>query len=339
MEYDEEEAVRGIVLAVAHEPHVQSFIVNGPGRAFARRFVAGETLDEGIEAARRLGTAGARVSLDYLGESVSSLADADAAVAVYRSTIERLRNLDVPVSLSIKPSQFGVKLSRERCLGLLNDIVSDAGQIPLGVRLDMEDSSHTDDTLWLAHQLRERRRPVGIVLQASLYRTPADLENALAAGLSVRLCKGAYAEPATVAFSRKADVDAAYSRLLERLLTYAGSLPAPAPGHLPPAAIATHDEKLIRHAIDLIHRLDLGRDRYEFQMLYGVRRDLQGKLIAQGYPVRVYTPWGPSWYPYLSRRLAERPANLVFFVSSLFSEKVARQVPSQLKTGVGSARR
>lgn len=331
--------MRTVVLSVAHEPHIQSFITRGPGRAFAQRFVAGETLDDGIDAAVRLGQAGARVSLDYLGESVSSFADAEAALAVYHSTIERLRHLDAPVTLSLKPSQFGVKLSRERCLALLDEVVADAATLRVGVRLDMEDSSCTDATLWLADQLRQRNLPVGVVLQASLYRTPADLEAVLAVGGSVRLCKGAYAEPASIAYPRKADVDAAYERLLERLLANAAAASTPNPAHLPWAAIATHDEKLIRRAIELIHRLDLRTDAYEFQMLYGVRRDLQEKLIGMGHPLRVYTPWGPSWYPYLSRRLAERPANLIFFASSLLSESFAKRSNATSRAGVGSARR
>ncbi len=331
--------MRTVVLSIAHEPHIQSFITHGPGRAYARRFVAGETLDDGIDAAVRLGQKGARISLDYLGESVSSFADAEAALAVYHTTIERLRRLDVPVSLSVKPSQFGVKLSPERCLALLAEVVADAATVPVGVRLDMEDSSCTDATLWLADQLRQRGLPVGVVLQAALYRTPADLETVLAVGGSVRLCKGAYAEPASIAYPRKADVDAAYERLLERLLVHAASTSAPNPSHLPWAAIATHDEKLIRRALDLIHRLNLRPDAYEFQMLFGVRRDLQEKLIDMGYPLRVYTPWGPSWYPYLSRRLAERPANLIFFVSSLLSESFAKRSNATSRAGVGSARR
>ncbi|MGH2461698.1 MAG: proline dehydrogenase family protein [Chloroflexota bacterium] len=315
--------MRTLVLAVAHEPRVRSFMTEGPGRALARRFVAGETLDDGFAAAQRLGEAGARVSLDYLGESVGSFADAEAALAVYRATTDRLRGFDAPVSLSVKPSQLAVELSRERCFELLVEVVDAARTIPAAVRLDMEDSSHTDDTLWLARRLRERDRPVGVVLQASLYRTPADLELALAAGLSVRLCKGAYAEPRSIAYPRKSDVDAAYGRLLETLIARAAGAPAPGVGQLPIAAIATHDQRLILRARELIERMGVDRTKYEFQMLYGVRRDLQQWLLAREYPLRVYTPWGPSWYPYLTRRLAERPANLLFFASSLASELVA----------------
>jgi len=314
-------------------------MTHGPGRVLARRFVAGETLDDGIAAAMRLARGGARVSLDYLGEAVSSFGDAEAALAVYREIVDRLRQVEAPVSLSVKPSQFAVDLSRGRCLDLLSEVVRAAARVPAGVRLDMEDSAHTDDTLWLARQLRERCLPVGVVLQAALYRTPADLEAVLATGGSVRLCKGAYAETASIAYPRKADVDAAYARLLERVLANAAAMPAPAAGQLAPAAIATHDERLIHRAIELIHRLKLDPGTYEFQMLYGVRRDLQEKLMGQGYPLRVYTPWGPSWYPYLSRRLAERPANLIFFASSLVSEVLAKRPATSPKPRAGSVRR
>ncbi|HLG50473.1 MAG TPA: proline dehydrogenase family protein [Chloroflexota bacterium] len=318
----EEDTVRGLVLSLAREPHIRAFLTRGPGRTLARRFVAGDTLAEGLTAALALWRSGARVSLDYLGEAVTSLADAEAAYAVYRQTLDHLHRIAVPATLSVKPSQFGIDLSRADALRLLSELVDRAAQVPTGIRLDMEDSSRTDATLWLWDQLRQQGRSVGVVLQAALYRTPVDLERVIAAGGSVRLCKGAYAERATVAHPRKSDVDAAYRRLLERLLDYAAAAPPPGPGGLPPAAIATHDLRLIQSALDQIHTLELPPDRYEFQMLYGVRRDLQQWLIAAGYPLRVYTPWGPSWYPYLSRRLAERPANLLFLLRALLAEAV-----------------
>jgi len=238
--------VRGVVLAVANEPHVQAFLTNGPGRALARRFVAGETLDEALQSARELGRQGARVSLDYLGESIHSLDEALAARAVYRDTIGRsATELTIPSSFSLKPSQFGLDLDRNRSLELLADVVAEAMRVPTGVRLDMEDSAHTDGTLWLADELAQRGLPVGVVLQAALYRTPGDLDRVLARGGSVRLCKGAYREPASLAYPRKPDVDAAYARLLERLLRAAPQVGVLGPGQLPPAAIATHDPRLV----------------------------------------------------------------------------------------------
>lgn len=333
----EEEAVRTLVLAMAREPHIQSFLIEGPGRRFARRFVAGETLEAGIAATAALTQEGARVSLDYLGEAVHDLREAEAARSVYEETIDRLRLTDAPVTVSLKPSQFGVDVDRDAALTLLLDVVGRAAKADLGVRLDMEDSSHTDVTLWLWRALRREFTNVGVVLQAALYRTPADLEAVLAEGGSVRLCKGAYLESSSVAYPHKVDVDAAYRRLLERLLTRAG---AQAPtGILPTAAIATHDLKLINQAIALIHQLGLAGDRYEFQMLYGVRRDLQDNLLGRGYPLRIYTPWGPAWYPYLTRRLAERPANLTFMAGSILSEIIARHASRPHARSVSSVRR
>lgn len=312
--------MRNLVLGVAHDPRVEEFVTHGAGRVLARRFVAGETLDEAIAAAHTVVNGGARVSLDYLGEAVATFAEAEHAADVYLATIARLGESGLQASLSLKPTQFGLKLDLVHCADLIERVVRAARAVPCGVRLDMEDSSCTTATLDLADRLAGRGAPVGVVLQAELYRTPADLERVIASAGSVRLCKGAYAELPSIAYPDKRDVDAAYGDLLERLLRYAASAPAPAPGDLPRAAIATHDARLIRRAIRLIHEVELNAHAYEFQLLYGVRRDLQEQLIAQGYPVRIYTPWGPTWYPYLARRLAERPANLVFFGTSLLAE-------------------
>lgn len=321
--------VRPIVLTVTREPHVRSFLTSGPGRVLARRFVAGETLDDALLAVDELARRGARVSLDYLGEAIESFDEARRAEVVYEETVDRLRDRATSVTLSLKPSQFGVDLSRSDCLNLLARVVGYAGERGIGVRLDMEDARHTDATLWLSHELGQRGLPVGVVLQAALYRTPSDLDAAIDARGSVRLCKGAYYEPPSIAYPEKPEVDAAYARLLERLLGYAAISNPVGPGRLPPAAIATHDERLIHQAIGTIHELELGPELYEFQMLYGVRRDLQDHLLAQGYPLRIYTPWGPAWYPYLTRRLAERPANLAFMVASIFREATGqrRSVP------------
>jgi proline dehydrogenase len=331
--------VRPIVLAVAREPHVRSLITHGPGRALARRFVAGETLDEAMATAGDLANLGARVSLDYLGEAIATFREAELAATIYDETIERLGQLGVPTSLALKPSQFGVDLAPDRCLELIGDVVARAGSHGVGVRLDMEDSAHTDRTLWLWRELHERRRDVGVVLQAALYRTPIDLETIMAAGGSVRLCKGAYAEPASIAYPRKADVDDAFAKLLDRLLAYAATASPVGPGRLPPAAIATHDEHLILRTIELVHRYHLDGDHYELQMLYGVRRDLQNHLLRSGYPLRVYVPWGPAWYPYLTRRLAERPANLLFFASALWSEATGRRSEPAPQEKISSLRR
>jgi proline dehydrogenase len=312
--------MRRLVLTMANSRLART-VFSGPlGRPFARRFVAGESLEDAIGVARILDCNGRRVSLDYLGEAVASLEEAEAAAEVYRQTIDSLCVFQRRPTVSVKPTQFGLALSPDRCLQLLDSIAEVAGAASTGVRLDMEDSRYTDLTLDLWHELHRKHPNVGVVLQASLYRTPSDLARVLSEGGSVRLCKGAYAERSSIAHPRKADVDRAYRILLHRLMAHAAESSAPDPGMLPIAAIATHDSRLIKEAIDLVRQLGVGSDRYEFQFLFGVRRDLQERLVKEGYPVRVYVPWGPAWYPYLSRRLAERPANVVFFLSALLSE-------------------
>jgi proline dehydrogenase len=279
--------------------------------------VAGDTLPEALTVAGALVGQGYRVALDHLGESVATPDEAQVAAQVYRETIRQVSLAEIPLSLSIKPSQFGLDLSADLCEELVESVARDAATAAIGVRLDMEDSRRTEGTLRVWRLLNQRGVHVGVVLQAALRRSPTDLEDVLANGGSVRLCKGAYAEPATVAYPRKADVDRAYEQMLERLMAHAASAPDPRPGYLPIAAIATHDDRLIRDALVLARELTVPPRAYELQMLYGVRRDLQRALVAQGYPVRIYAPWGQSWYPYLSRRLAERPANVAFVLSAI----------------------
>lgn len=315
-----EGVMRALVLAVAQQPQVKTLLTTGPGRKLAQRFVAGETLEEALRTTRRLRAAGARVSLDYLGEAVSSIEEAERATAIYHETIAALRQSGLNASISIKPSQFGVALDFQRCAALVADLAADAASLPATVRLDMESSAYTDATLELWRHLRHEHPNLGIVLQAALRRTVTDMERTLAEGASIRLCKGAYAEPASIAFPRKSDVDRQYERLMRLLLENSATLPPMAGGNEPRAAIATHDQRLIAGARRLVRRLGLRADRFEFQMLFGVRRDLQSRLIRAGEPLRIYVPWGPAWYPYLSRRLAERPANMVFFGRALLSE-------------------
>jgi proline dehydrogenase len=312
--------VRTLILSVARSSAVSAFFQKGPGRAVATRFVAGETLDAAFDVTRSLVRDGFRVALDYLGEAVRTASDALAAADVYSSTIRELRGSSLPVTLSLKGSQFGLDFSRGLAVDLVGRIAVEASSIPTGVRLDMEDSGHTDATLGLWRELANRGIAVGVVLQSALRRSESDLAEVLAHGGSVRLCKGAYAEPPTVAYPHKADVDRSYATMLKTLLRHAARSTDFHIGNLPIAAIATHDEQLISLAIQLVHELSVPADAYEFQLLYGVRRDLQHELVGRGYPVRIYVPWGPSWYPYLSRRLAERPANLAFVASSLLKD-------------------
>lgn len=282
-------------------------------RGLTQRYVAGEELADGIVVAETLNTQGLLVSLDHLGESVTSVAAARRAVTAYLDALEAIASEQVEGNISLKLTQLGLDLSRELCVSHLRTILDRARQLQTFVRIDMESSAYTERTLDVHRELWDAGfRNVGIVLQAYLYRTAGDVERAIDMGVQVRLCKGAYLEPPRVAFPTKAEVDANYARLLERLLT-AGNHPA----------IATHDERLINRALEIARANNVAPESFDFEMLYGVRRDLQLRLVSAGHRVRVYLPYGHEWYPYLIRRLAERPANLGFFVRSLLAEALA----------------
>jgi proline dehydrogenase len=279
------------------------------------RFVAGETLDEALVALERLRAAGFRTTVDILGESVDSAAVAIAAADEYVETLDALAERGLDRNVSVKLSQMGLGLDDEMCRANVGRIVARAVELGAFVRIDMEGHETTDATLavWDAVRPPETVRGTadcGVVIQAALRRSAEDVERLIAAGARVRLCKGAYKEPAEVAFTDRADVDAAYERLMARLL---------ADGVMP--ALATHDPALIRRARARAAESGLGRDRFEFQMLYGVRRDLQERLLEAGYGVRVYVPFGREWYPYFMRRLAERPANIAFVLRSVLRER------------------
>jgi len=282
-------------------------------RGLTQRYVAGEELADGIVVAETLNTQRLLVSLDLLGESVTNGAEARRAVADYLDALEAIAEEGVEGNISLKLTQLGLDVAREMSVAHLRKILDRARELDTFVRIDMEASAYTQRTLEVHQELwNEGFRNVGIVLQAYLHRTAADVERAIDMGVQVRLCKGAYLEPARVAFADKADVDANYARLMERLLIH-GNHPA----------IATHDERLIRFAQEIARRENIAPDRFDFEMLFGVRRDLQLRLVQQGYRVRVYLPYGKEWYPYLVRRLAERPANVGFFVRTLVSEALA----------------
>jgi proline dehydrogenase len=282
-------------------------------RGLTQRYVAGEELADGVVVAQTLNTQGLLVSLDHLGESVSNPASARRAVAAYLDALEAIVTEQVEGNVSLKLTQLGLDVSRELCVAHLRKILERARELETFVRIDMESSAYTQRTLDVHRELwGEGFHNVGIVLQAYLYRTAADVERAIDQGVQVRLCKGAYLEPARVAFASKAEVDANYGRLMERLLI-AGNHPA----------IATHDERLVNRALEIAAAHDIAPDKFDFEMLFGVRRDLQLRLVSAGYRVRVYLPYGEEWYPYLVRRLAERPANLGFFVRALVAEALA----------------
>lgn len=279
--------------------------------SFGRRFIAGETVGEALEAAKVLQGRGLAITLDQLGESVTNLDEADAATRGYLETLTRIVGSEVERNVSLKLSQLGLTIDRAVCTDNLRRILGPAGRDGFFVRVDMEESSTVQTTLDIFTTLWEQDyRNVGVVLQAMLYRSEDDLKRLNSIGARVRLVKGAYKEPKTVAYQKKADVDAAYARMMERLLSE-GTYPA----------LATHDPALIDHAKRFARGLEIGRDQFEFQMLYGVRRDLQAALVAEGYRVRIYVPFGTQWFPYFMRRLGERPANVGFIVRTLLSER------------------
>jgi len=270
------------------------------------RFVAGETLEQALAVARRLNSEGITVTLDHLGESVSTLGEAAEARDVYLRTLDAIHEDGIQGNVSLKLTQFGLDLSDEECEANVDRLVKRAAELGSFVRVDMESSAYTDRTLHLVHRLFERHGTVGVVLQSYLYRSRADTDALNAAGIRVRLCKGAYLEPAEVAFPEKADVDKSYLELAGQLLER-GSYPA----------FATHDEAIIRKIRAMVEERKIPRDAFEFQMLYGIRRDLQRQLVKEGYRLRLYVPFGKAWYPYYMRRLAERPANVFFMLRNL----------------------
>jgi proline dehydrogenase len=286
---------------------------NGLARKFASRFVAGETIDTGVQAAVDLATKGITSSLDLLGESVAAESEAVAARDQYLRMLERMAAARVEVNVSVKLTQMGLDIGEELCAANMLAILDKAEALGGFVRLDMEGSDYTQRTLdFFRNRLYERHGAhCGVVIQSMLRRSEQDVEDLVALGARVRLCKGAYLEPPSVAFPDKRDVDRNYVRLMQRLLS-AGNYPG----------LATHDESIIGQAREFAGRERIGTDRYEFQMLYGVRRDLQTRLRRAGHNMRVYIPFGTQWYPYLMRRLAERPANIAFVLGNMLKESV-----------------
>lgn len=286
---------------------------NRLARKFASRFVAGETVESGVEAARALSQKGITASLDLLGESVTLEAEAVTAREHYLRMLERMSASGVEVNVSVKLTQMGLDIREELCLANMTAILERARSLGGFVRLDMEGSDYTQRTLdFFSHHIFPTfGAHCGVVIQSMLRRSEQDVERLVAMQARVRLCKGAYLEAAEVAFPDKADVDRNYVRLMERLLR-AGNYPG----------IATHDESILSHARALIKRESIGDGRLEFQMLYGVRRDLQERLRKEGHRLRVYIPFGTQWYPYLLRRLAERPANIAFFLANMIRESM-----------------
>lgn len=308
---------RSLFLALAHQPVLARFLARRGMRpdGVARRFVGGETVDELLATLRGIDGQGFLHTFNHLGEHVRSTDVAAAAAGDYRTAIAAVAAAGMECKVSVKLSQIGLKLDRDLCLTHLRTILTVAAAHGGFVRIDMEGSGMLDATLEVFETVwDEGHRNVGIVLQAYLRRTESDLRRVIVRGASVRLCKGAYKEPSTIAYRAKADVDAAFLRLAHVLLAE-GTRPA----------IATHDPRM--HDAVRAFTCERGFDagRFEFQMLYGVRRDLQARLRDEGYRVRIYVPFGPEWYPYFIRRLAERPENVRFVMRSLFDEALGRR--------------
>jgi proline dehydrogenase len=300
--------LRATLLKLSESPRFAKWVTsNGTTRRMARRFVAGETLDEAIAAARASNEAGMLVSLDYLGENCANISDAQRARDSYLEIFERIRQENLHANVSCKLTQLGLDLNVDFCQGLVVSIVELAARYDNFLRVDMEGSAYTQRTIDIVKRVRARNPAIGTVIQAYLYRSETDVQGLLACGCKIRLCKGAYKELPDVAYPNKRDVDFNYLRLMKILLPsgfYHG--------------IATHDPHMIAETIRWAATKQISKDDFEFQMLYGVRTDLQRQLVKDGYRLRVYIPYGNDWFPYFMRRLAERPANLGFMLRNFF---------------------
>ena len=291
---------------------VVSFVLS---RRVARRFVAGETLEEAVAAIKRLNGRGLMATFDQLGENVKTADEALTAAADYLAMLDAIEHNRLNSNISLKPTHMGLDFGDDICLTNLRRILTHVRRRNNFVRIDMEGSPYTQRTLDIYRQLRaEGFDQVGVVIQSYLYRSAADVRALCDIGAKIRLCKGAYNEPASIAFPRKADVDANFRKLVEIMW----SEQALARGAV--AALATHDERIIGWAIAEAEKRGVRKDQFEFQMLYGIRRERQEELARAGYRVRIYVPYGTQWYPYFMRRLAERPANVIFIAKSLFEK-------------------
>src|SRR4029078_1573869 len=308
---------RSTLLYLSNQPRVFRFVRNNKlAKKFASRFVAGETLPEALAAVKALNAKGITASLDLLGQSVNNEKEARSAANDYLGILDNIRQQNLNANVSVKLPAVGLDISEEPCVAIMRDVPGRSGQYDPFVRLDMESSAYTERTLRL---FEDRLYPtykenVGIVLQSYLYRTGSDVERAIQLRCRVRLCKGAYKEPASVAFAEKNEVDNNFVKCMHRLLEQ-GNYPG----------VATHDPAIIAECKRFVSEHGVDTDRFEVQMLYGVRRDVQEALVREGYRMRVYVPFGTQWYPYLMRRLAERPANVAFITGNVVREMFRRR--------------
>ncbi len=301
-------ALRSLLLYLSRRKRLRRWMETSPiAERLTERFIAGLTLDDGLSVCKRLEREGILVSMDRLGESVTSPAEAEASRDGYLEILHRIAASGFDASISIKLTQFGLDLSESACRANVERLVSEAARLGKTVEIDMESSEYTDRTLDIACAMHEAHGNIRAVVQAYLRRSAEDIERMCELRVPVRLCKGAYKEPATVAFASKREVDESYVRLMQVLLDR-GAYPG----------LATHDQRIIEEAHRFARERGIPPDRYEFQMLYGIRRDLARRFAAGGYRIRLYVPFGEAWYPYFMRRLAERPANLLFLMRNMF---------------------
>jgi proline dehydrogenase len=299
--------LKAALLKAAGSPRLRRLVTSNPvARRVADRFIAGDTLDEAEQAIRVLNARGISVALDYLGENTESEAQARESTGAYLAALDRIQEGGLDANISVKLTAMGLDLRQELALEEATRVAARGKEVDAMVGVDMEAYPYVDRTLDIVEAVKRSYDNVGVCLQSYLYRTRDDLDRLNRAGVPVRLVKGAYQEPPEVAYPQKASVDAAYARLLDALVQ---ANPYP--------MVATHDPALVRLTKTLVARHRRDRDSFEFQMLYGVRRDLQEEVVAEGYRLRVYVPYGTQWFPYFMRRLAERPANLYFFLSNL----------------------
>jgi len=298
------------LLTLSEQQQLKDVILRVPfSRKVALRFVAGETLDEALDASKRLNELGLEVTLDFLGESVTDAERAEAATRSYLTSLDRIPDSEARASISLKPTQLGLAIDAELCFQNLLRIVGRAHELNNFVRIDMESSAYTESTLDVFERVFEQHRNVGVVIQSYMRRSESDIARLVELGAPVRLCKGAYDEPVSVAFQSKEEVDASYVKLMKMLLSGGA-----------PTAIATHDEKMVDATLDFVREAGIDPKTFEFQMLYGVRRDYQRRIASGGHRMRIYVPYGSEWYSYLMRRMAERPANLIFVTRAVFGD-------------------
>jgi len=299
---------RDFFLYLSRQGRLRRWMETSPvARKLTSRFIAGETLDAELRVSAELQGQGMMTALDHLGENVTSLEEAQQSAEAYLQALDQIAVRGLPATVSLKATQFGMDVSETACYENVLRVAARAREIGGRVEIDMESTAYTERTLALVTAVAREVRDIRIAIQAYLFRTPADRERLNRLGIRVRLCKGAYNEPPSHAYPGKADVDRSYAELMHRLFEE-GTDPA----------IAGHDPRMIQEAIRYSREKGISPDRFEFQMLYGIRRDLQRQVVAQGFHLRVYVPYGTAWYPYFMRRLSERPANLLFVARSLF---------------------